>query len=77
MENTKGNRWPLVAFWGSVLLAGLNPIGVHYTVFELPPFWGATLRFAPASVLLFLMVLMIKLPFHRGARLWMRYYLGR
>lgn len=69
MENTKSNRWPLVAFLVSALLAGLNPIGVHYTVFELPPFWGATLRFAAASVLLFLLVLMLRLPFPRGRAL--------
>lgn len=69
MENTKRNRWPLIAFIGSVLLTGLNPLGVHYTVLELPPFWGATLRFAPASLLLFLLVLILKLPFPRGRAL--------
>lgn len=69
MENTKSTRWTLIAFMVSVLLTGLNPIGVHYTVLELPPFWGAALRFAPASVLLFLLVLMLKLPIPRGRAL--------
>ena len=69
MESTKSNRWILVAFIVSVLLTGLNPLGVHYTVLELPPFWGAALRFAPASVLLFLLVLILKLPIPRGRAL--------
>jgi len=76
MENRKSDRWPLAAFVVAVLLIGLNPIGVRYTVLELPPFWGATLRFAPASVLLFLLALILKLQFLAGAPYWGQYYLG-
>ena len=66
MKTSEINHLPLIAFIFSVLLIGLNAIGVRYTVLELSPFWGATLRFAPASLLLFLLVILLKLPFPRG-----------
>jgi drug/metabolite transporter (DMT)-like permease len=57
---------PLIAFILSIFLIGLNAIGVRYTVLELSPFWGATLRFAPASLLLFFLVFLLKLPLPQG-----------
>jgi drug/metabolite transporter (DMT)-like permease len=36
---------------------------------ELPPFWGATIRFAPAALLLFLLVFLLKLPLPAGRAL--------
>ncbi len=36
---------------------------------ELPPYWGATLRFVPASALLFLSLLVWRIPVPRGAAL--------
>ena len=66
MKTSEINNLPLMAFFFSVLLVGLNAIGVRYTVLELSPFWGATLRFAPASLLLFLLVFLLKLPLPKG-----------
>ena len=60
---------PFAAFILSILLGGLNIIGVHYTVLELPPFWGAFLRLGPASIILFMLVFLLKLPFPRGRAL--------
>jgi drug/metabolite transporter (DMT)-like permease len=52
-----------------VLFGGLNAIGVRYVVAELPPFWGATLRFVTASILLFLLVFLQRLPLPKGRAL--------
>ncbi len=59
------DRVTLIAFLACVLLGGLNAVGVRYTVLELPPLWGAALRFGPASALLFLVVLARRLPLPR------------
>jgi len=63
------DHWPHAAFLLIVFLGGFNAIGVRFTVLELPPFWGATLRFAPAALLFFLFVIILKLPFPRGKAL--------
>lgn len=60
---------PVAAFIFSILLGGLNVIGVHYTVLELSPFWGAFLRLGPASIILFTLVFLLKLPLPRGRAL--------
>jgi len=66
MKTSEIDRLPFTAFIFSILLGGFNSIGVHFTVMELPPFWGATLRFAPAALLLFIVVLLLKLPLPKG-----------
>jgi drug/metabolite transporter (DMT)-like permease len=58
-----------IAFGVVVIFGGLNSIGIRYIVAELPPFWGATLRFVPASALLFLLVLVQRLPLPKGRAL--------
>ncbi len=63
------NRLPLIAYVFMVLLTGLNPIAVRYTVLELPPFWGATLRFVPAALLLFILAAFLRLPMPKGREL--------
>jgi hypothetical protein len=42
------DRVTLVAFFAVVILGGSNAVAVRFSNFELPPFWGATLRFASA-----------------------------
>jgi putative flavoprotein involved in K+ transport len=59
-------KWPVIAFVLIVLIGGLNALGVRYTVLELPPFWGAALRFGPAAVLLLLLGLLLKVPLPGG-----------
>ena len=66
MKTSEIDHLPLTAFIFSVVLGGFNAIGVHYTVLELSPFWGATLRFAPSALILFFVVLLLKLPLPRG-----------
>jgi len=69
MKKVFMDHWLLIAFIFSVLLGGFNAIGVRFTVLELPPYWGAALRFAPASMLLFLLAFYLKLPMPRGRAL--------
>jgi drug/metabolite transporter (DMT)-like permease len=69
MEKSRENHWPLMAFLLSTFLFGFNAIGVRYVVSELPPFWGAALRFAPAGLILFVLVFLLKLPFPKGRSL--------
>lgn len=59
----------LLAFVGAVLIGGLNFVAVRYSNLELPPFWGAALRFAAASILFFLLVAALRVPLPRGRAL--------
>jgi drug/metabolite transporter (DMT)-like permease len=59
----------LAAFLATILLAGFNAIGVRYTVLELSPFWGATLRFGSAALLLSLIMLAMRAAVPRGRAL--------
>lgn len=69
MKTASLNSWVWMAFLTSILLGGLNVIGVRFIVMELAPFWGAAIRFAPASLLLFLIVIFKKMPLPAG-RAW-------
>jgi drug/metabolite transporter (DMT)-like permease len=69
---TKNNdyRLPLAAYVLTVLFAGFNPIGVHFSVLELPLFWSAALRLAPAALIMFILVFFLKLPLPKGRALF-------
>lgn len=71
MEVNNGNpdRLALVAFVVAVIVLGVNFVAVRFSNQELPPFWGAALRFMIASVLLFGIVRLRNLPLPRGAGL--------
>jgi len=51
------------------LVGGGNAIGVRLTVAELSPFWGATLRFGAAGLVLVAIVIATRREFPRGRRL--------
>lgn len=59
----------LIAFFISTILAGNNAIAVRFSNSELPPFFGASLRFAAASLILFLIVFARRLPLPKGRAL--------
>ncbi|HVL80740.1 MAG TPA: EamA family transporter [Actinomycetota bacterium] len=59
----------LGAFALATTLGGLNFIAVRYSNRELPPFWGAGLRFAAAALLFVGIVALLRLPWPRGRRL--------
>lgn len=69
MKNGTGGRGTLTAFLISIFLTGFNSLGVRYTVLELPPFWGAVLRFFPAFLILGIIAIVRRLPFPSGRNL--------
>jgi len=69
METKTPNRLVLIAFVLTVIFAGNNAIAVHYSNVELPPFFGAGIRFFLASLILFAVVLATRLPLPRGRSL--------
>jgi len=62
-------RLTLAAFVISTIMVGGNAIAVRFSNVELPPFFGAAIRFAIASLLLFLFVFYRRLPLPKGRAL--------
>lgn len=60
----------LLAFALSVLFGGANAVAVRFTVDELTPFWGATLRFAAAATIFIVIMLVRRIAVPRGRVLW-------
>jgi len=69
MHSKRPERLTLIAFIISTILGGNNAIAVRFSNVELPPFFGAGLRFAAASLILFLIVLIMRLPLPNGRSL--------
>jgi drug/metabolite transporter (DMT)-like permease len=63
------DRWVLAAFLVVVLLGGTNFVAVRFSNQELPPFWGAGLRFAAAALVLFAAAALGRFPLPRGRAL--------
>ena len=63
------NGATLLAFIGIVVLGGVNGTSIKIMNHELGPFWGATLRFGFASLILFGAVLVRRVPLPRGRQL--------
>jgi drug/metabolite transporter (DMT)-like permease len=62
-----GLTW--VAFFLIALFAGGNPVAVQFSNSGLPPFWGATLRFAGTALIFWLLVLVRGIALPRGRAL--------
>jgi drug/metabolite transporter (DMT)-like permease len=58
-----------LAFTAVVIIGGTNFLAVRYSNADLPPFWGATLRFGVVGVLFFALVAIRRTPLPRGAAL--------
>jgi len=69
MQSKRSRQLILIAFIISVILGGNNAIAVRYSNVELPPFFGAAIRFAAATLILFLIVLALRLPIPAGRSL--------
>lgn len=59
----------LVAFGATVLIGGTNFVAVRFSNFELPPFWGASSRFALAALIFFALVLALRRRLPQGRAL--------
>lgn len=68
-DNLNLDKSTLAAFVTAVLVLGVNFVAVKFSNQELPPFWGASLRFVIASVLLFGIVQLRNIPMPQGAAL--------
>ena len=68
MSESRG-RWVTASFIIGSILAGGNAVAVRFSNRELPPLWGAGLRFALAAVILVAMMAVLRLPFARGRAL--------
>jgi drug/metabolite transporter (DMT)-like permease len=64
------DRWTAAAFVVAVVMLGSNWVGVRFSNRELPPFFGAALRFAIATAVLFATVAVRRTAFPRGRALW-------
>ena len=62
---TSPDRTTIVAFGVIVVLGGLNGLAVKASNLELAPFWGATLRFAAATLILLAIVGLRGIPLPR------------
>ncbi|HEY1409175.1 MAG TPA: DMT family transporter, partial [Promineifilum sp.] len=62
-------RLAWIAFIVAVLVGGVNAVAVRFTVAELPPFWGATLRFGLAAALFWVASRARRESFPRGREL--------
>lgn len=70
MDNTNKLDWPtLLAFFVVVVLGGSNAVAVRFSNLDLPPFWGASLRFGSAAILFWVIVLTQKIELPRGRAL--------
>ncbi|HEV8654992.1 MAG TPA: EamA family transporter [Candidatus Limnocylindria bacterium] len=56
-------------FFSVVLIGGSNFVAVRFSNAELPPFWGAALRFLPASLLFAVAMALWRIPIPRGGSL--------
>ncbi|HJU52829.1 MAG TPA: EamA family transporter [Acidimicrobiia bacterium] len=59
----------LIAFLAIIVLGGSNAVAIKIGNAELPPFWGATLRFGLATVLLAVIALITRPPWPHGRAL--------
>jgi drug/metabolite transporter (DMT)-like permease len=59
----------LLAFALLVLVGGTNAVAVRFSNVELPPFWGASMRFAAAALIFWIIVLARRIALPRGRAL--------
>ena len=58
-----------LAFAAAVMLAGGNSVAVRLGLLELPPYWGASLRFLSAALIQFAVIAVLRYELPRGRRL--------
>ncbi len=63
------SRTTIIAFVFLVLIGGSNAVAVRFSNLELPPFWGATIRFAAAALILWIIVFARRIEVPKGRAL--------
>jgi drug/metabolite transporter (DMT)-like permease len=69
MQSGKPDHLTTGIFFTAIVFGGLNAVMVRFTLLELPPFWGGFIRFLPASLILFFLMAILRLPLPRGRAL--------
>lgn len=69
MNGARPDRTTLAAFAGATLAGGVNMVLVRVSDRGLDPFWGATLRFSSATLVVFTIARVRRLPIPRGRAL--------
>jgi drug/metabolite transporter (DMT)-like permease len=62
----RASRATLVAFGALVVLVGANVVAIRFSNRELPPLWGAGIRFALAALIFWALVVIRRSPVPRG-----------
>jgi drug/metabolite transporter (DMT)-like permease len=68
-ETAQPDRATLIAFVLMVVCAGGNAVAVRFSNSELPPFWGATMRFTAAALIFWIIVLVRRIALPKGRAL--------
>jgi len=68
-ESYKPGSLTLLAFGIAIILGGSNAVAVRFSNLDLPPFWGAALRFGSAAILFWAVVLVRRITVPRGRAL--------
>jgi drug/metabolite transporter (DMT)-like permease len=66
---TQANIGTLIAFVLLVFVGGNNAVAVRFSNLELPPFWGAGIRFAAAALIFWIVVLVRRIALPKGRAL--------
>ena len=69
MSDPHSERSSLLSFFVAVLFGGGNGVAIRFSNRELPPFWGAFLRFILAAVLFIAIMAALRLSLPRGRAL--------
>lgn len=69
LHKKRAEIWTIAAFAALVFLVAANVIAVRFSNREIPPFFGAGIRFLAASLLFFLYVVGKRLPLPKGKAL--------
>jgi drug/metabolite transporter (DMT)-like permease len=76
MTSARPDRLTLLAFTATILLGGNNAVAVRFSNLELPPMFGAGIRFAAASLLFFLLAGLLRVRLPRGRTLFGAFLFG-
>jgi drug/metabolite transporter (DMT)-like permease len=66
---SKPDLTTLIAFLFVVIIGGSNAVAVRFSNLELPPFWGAAVRFAGAALIFWVIVFVRRIEAPRGKSL--------
>jgi drug/metabolite transporter (DMT)-like permease len=76
LVSKRTERLTLIAFIVLTIQGGSNAIAIRFSNVEIPPFFGAAIRFAAASILFFLLAFALRLTIPKGRLLFIHLIIG-